>query len=651
MKNNMVAPFTRLFAGENKESFATEPIRGELYSVERLEEYAPVWAESHGISRKASRNRLLLRRLEENSRELNAAYRVLADAVHRESTITPAAEWLVDNFHIIEEQLREIKEDLPRKFYYELPKLKTGEMSGLPRIYALAVTLIAHTDSRLDSDTMLRFFGAYQQTAPLTIGELWAVPISLRLCLVENLRRLATRIVEAREERDLADSWADKLLAVSVQNPEAVEPMLKEIRGPLGRAFFVQLARRLRDQGPEIFPANQWLDINIATEGMTIEQAVQLEHQRQAASQVTVGNIITSMRLISTLDWREFVESLSLVDKFLSQDPAGVYSQMDFSGHDRYRHQIERISKRTGVSEIEIARAVSKRQPPEVNQNSGAVSQTPFASPESHVGYYLIGAGRPEFEAEFGYCQTLHERIKRAVTRHPTRFYLGTLSFLTGLIIFFLAFYADVAGAGYLALFGLVFLVIVPASEAALSVLNWDITQLFTPRVLPKLDFSGGIPAEARTMVVIPTLFTSKEEVGELVEHLEIHYLANPDENLFFALLGDFSDSDSAETPADEALLEYAQDGIAQLNERHGKPGRFHLFHRRRLWNASAGRWMGCRRIDLSQTRRFTAKTRSRPRSATSPRPAQSQITLTNTSAPMHRQHYWSAFFAIGNEL
>src|ERR1043165_9686976 len=215
--------FVRASAGRDE-----EPIRDELYSVERLEQEAAHLAAEHHVYTRRHRGRRLLPALEENGRQLVAAYRALTDAIRKERTISPAAEWLVDNFHIVEEQLREIREDLPRGFYYELPKLSEGELEGYPRIYAIALALVAHTDSRLDGETLRRFIRAYQSVAALTIGEVWALAISLRLTLVENLRRLTSRVRASREEREEADVLADKLLNMTARPAEELLAVIAE---------------------------------------------------------------------------------------------------------------------------------------------------------------------------------------------------------------------------------------------------------------------------------------------------------------------------------------------------------------------------------------------------------------------------------------
>ncbi|MGH9913671.1 MAG: hypothetical protein ACRD63_00105 [Pyrinomonadaceae bacterium] len=574
--------------------YAEEPIREELFSIERLELYATTLASEHQISIVQRHVPILLQRLESNRRELIAAYHKLADAIRRERTISPAAEWLVDNFHIVEEQLREIREDLPKSYYDELPKLVTGNHAGFPRIYVIALTLIAHTDSRLDGETLRRFIHAYQHGAVLTIGELWAVAITLRLALIENLRRLATRIVDAREEREEAESFADKLIETAKRQPEELQTLLEERLGKRESSehtFIVQLTQRLRDQDPEVMPAFDWLERYVARQSKTTEQIVHFEHQRQAATQVTVGNIITSMRLLSSLDWRDFFESVSLIDPVLAEDPAGVYARMDFATRDRYRHVVERIGKRTKRSEMDVARKAV-----ELTQQSH--ERAPQHTERAHVGYYLIDDGLPELEQHFAYRPFVRERLRRAAVRHPTFVYFGTFSFLNILICLALVFYARHNGANVLWLIVVVLLSLIPSSSLAISILNWDFTSAFLPRVLPKMDATRGIPENAQTMVVIPTLFTSTEAVRELLEKLELHFLANREEHLYFALLGDYADAPDEEMPEDTDLLELAFTGIEELNKRYSSDSeaRFHLFLRRRQWNQSEGVWMGWER-------------------------------------------------------
>ncbi|HEY2963409.1 MAG TPA: glucoamylase family protein [Pyrinomonadaceae bacterium] len=573
--------------GKQIHNIDEKPFQAEFYSVERLEQYAQTLAAEHKTVTRKGRAQLLPR-LAENGRILEAAYKALVEAIRTGRPISPAAEWLVDNYHIVEEQLREIRHDLPKSYYNELPKLADGELKDYPRIYAVAVALISHTDSRLDTTTLRRFIAAYQTVAPLSIGELWAVAITLRLALVENLRRLAVSIAHARAEREEADKFADKLLELASVQPAAISTYVTERLGKreeLPQTFLVQLVQRLREQHPSVLPAMDWIEKQLGPQGISIEQIIHNEHQRQAAAQVTVGNIITSMRLLSTLDWNDFFEKVSLIEPVLGKDPAGVYSRMEFASRDRYRHVVEKISKGTRISELEIGEAAVQLAF-ETKDDSPAVK---------HVGYYLIDEGLPQLEARFGYRPKFTERLQRFLLRHATGSYLGTISALTILLLGFLLIAIYAAGANWIVLVTAGVVGLIPASDLALTVINWDVTHFLPPRLLPRIDSTKGISANTSTFVVVPTIFLGEAQVQELVERLEVHFLANQDPHIYFALLGDFRDAEAEEMPDDSLLLSVAQSGIDRLNQKHGDR-RFHLFHRRRQWNAGENRWMGWER-------------------------------------------------------
>src|SRR5689334_19164448 len=483
-----------------------KPFQAEFFSVERLEQYAQTLATEHKTVTRKGRAQLLPR-LADNGRILEAAYKTLVNALREGRAISPAAEWLVDNYHIIEEQLREIRQDLPKSYYHELPKLASGELEGYPRIYAVALALIAHTDSRLDTNTLRRFIISYQQKAPLSIGELWAVAITLRVALVENLRRLAVTITRAREEREEADKLADRLLELASRQPASVIPTFNERLGKpedLPQTFLVQIVQRLREQHPAVMPVMDWIEKNLETNSSTIEQLIHAEHQRQAAAQVTVGNIITSMRLLSTLDWNDFFEKVSLIESLLGKDPAGVYSRMEFASRDRYRHVIERISKRTRTTELEVAQAALD------------FAAQGKEEPEKHVGYYLIDTGLPTLETKFHYQARTIERLRRFLLRHATASYLGILTFLTSLVMILILMAMRRNGMGWPMLIVTAILALIPASDLALTVLNWDLTHFFPPRLLPRMKTADGIPEDARTFVVVPTIFMNDPQVHEL---------------------------------------------------------------------------------------------------------------------------------------
>jgi cyclic beta-1,2-glucan synthetase len=566
-----------------------ELLREELFSVERLEQHGRSLAAAQPVSAERLRGRSLNVRLGENARVLLSAYRDIASAVHAGRPITPAAEWLLDNYHVIEEQIREIRVDLPPGFYRELPKFADGHFAGYPRVFSVAWAYVAHTDSRFDPETLRRFVRAYQSVQPLTIGELWAVAITLRVVLVENMRRAAQRIVSSRIARQEADAVADQLLGV---NGQAADPdALVRAHGDASSvppAFVVQLAQRLRDQDPAVTPALLWLDKHLADQHTTADQVVHEEHQRQGASNVTVRNIITSMRLISDVDWAEFFESVSLVDDALRS--GSNFAQLDFATRNLYRSAIEKLARGSRLTEVQIAQAAV------------AATQQQDASVEERArdpGYHLIASGRRAFEAVIAYRPSIWSRAGRFNTTVGAIDYIGGVVFSSAVILALalLALDASTVFGSPLPLFAL--LGVIPAIDMAVALLNRLVTRRIDATILPALALREGVPAALRTMVVVPTLLTTKHAVEEEIERLEIHYLASPEGDFYFALLSDWIDCPNESSPADDALLKVAADGIARLNARHGAAvggPRFLLLHRRRVWSEGQKVWMGWER-------------------------------------------------------
>ncbi|MEA2627490.1 MAG: hypothetical protein QOD06_3535, partial [Candidatus Binatota bacterium] len=569
------------------------PIRSELFGPERLEQHARSLAAADRVA-SGRRGARVAPRLKKNGRILLEAYRSIASALNEKRAITPAAQWIVDNFHIVDEQLREIGDDLHPGFYRDLPKLAEGHLEGYPRVFGIAWAFIAHTDSHFDPEILRRFVRAYQQVTPLTIGELWAIPIALRVVLVENLTRHAERIARSREGRDEADRIADRLLGAGGVPTLAAAPVLRRFEGvPLSRSFVVQLTQRLREQGPASLPALRWLDEQLASEGKSADELVQLELHSQSSANLMVRNIITSMRLLSAFDWKIFFESVSLVDEVLREE--SDFGEMDFRTRDLYRHAIEELARGSRTSELEVTHAALRRT--REARNARGVSEDERAQ---DPGYHLIAGGRRAFERELRFRPSPRSRLVRAYMAAANPGYVLTVVLVTSAILLPILFQSSSAGAGALALLLIELVLSFPASDLAVSIVNRAVTELMGPRPLPKLELRDGVPPHLRTMVVIPTLLTSRAEIEELIDRLEVHYLANPDGELHFAVLSDWLDAASEQASGDEELLAAAAAGIHRLNETHGAlPGgdrRFFLFHRRRLWNEGERKWMGWER-------------------------------------------------------
>ncbi|MEK7329452.1 MAG: carbohydrate-binding protein, partial [Candidatus Eisenbacteria bacterium] len=461
----------------------------------------------------------LLRHLADDTRVLRHAYRILAGDVRRGEPIAPAAEWLLDNFHLVEGELREIRHHLPTRYYRELPKLATRELAGTARVYAMAVEVLRYSDARLDARRLNRFIYAYQTVAPLSIGELWAWPSMLKLALIEHLRRLSEELIESRAGRLEADRC---FAGFESARSNGRQPLLPQV---LHVAFVDQLLQRMREYGAGAAGLRKQLEERLDAAGTTVEDAVRAEHQRQAMNHLSMGNSITSLRLCATLDWNEHVEGVSLIEQILQRDPPGVYGRMEFKSRDRYRHAVEALAEPTGEAQVRVAlRAIeSARQ---------AAEKLGADSTAAHVGYHLIGSGRRELESDVAHHPLLRHRLKRLLFAHATLFYLGSVALLTGLGV---AMAVAVARAGQAPGWMQIWvgaLALIPASELAVAFMHRVVHRIARPLPLPRLDLRGGVPEPARTMVIVPTLISSVEGARALVEHLEVHALGNMDPHI-----------------------------------------------------------------------------------------------------------------------
>ena len=263
---------------------------------------------------------------------------------------------------------------------------------------------------------------------------------------------------------------------------------------------------------------------------------------------------------------------------------------MDFATRDAYRHAVEELARGSERPELDVARRA-------VAHARSAEGDDPR---RTDPGFHLIGGGRVAFEAAVGYRVPTMRRLLRAYVAAATPGYLGTIAVLSVgvLAVPFLAMH--VSDVGWTTVLVLALLGAFPASDLAIALLNHIVTALVPPTVLPRLELRDDLPLHLRTMVVVPMLLTDAAEVAEQIERLEVHYLANPDGDVRFAVLSDWLDAPTASMPADDDLLVAAREHITRLNQRHGPApdggARFFLFHRRRLWNQSEGKWMGWER-------------------------------------------------------
>ena len=584
-----ILKFLRAAHTSDPSGLSEPPIRAELFSQERLEQHAASLAAAQIVSAHAKGKRTLAIRAADNARVLRKCYDSMAKANLQRKVITPAAEWLLDNFRVIDDQFKEIRRALQAPSYRALPQLSEGPLRGYPRIFGVIWAFVAHTDSRFDAVLLQYFLRAYQQVEPLTISELWAIPLTLRCVMVENLRRVSVHVSNSQITRQQADKFADELLTLDHQSPEKVEAVLHRlITIPLVPAFTVQLIQRLRYQDISL----HWLNEELTRQGQSSETVVQVEHASQAAANMTVRNIITSMRDMVAFDWQSFFEQVSLVEECLRQNTS--YAEMDFTTRDRYRHAVETLASRSRHTELEIASAV-------VAKANCTLSPNPQADGRRcDPGYYLISKGRRSFEREIGYHASLGEHFLRTYISRTAAAYVITILLVSALLLALPLWVSATAGVGAPGLFLLGLSGFFQASQIAILLTDKVLTRLIAPRHLARLELAQGVPADLRTFVVVPTMLTTPAEITAHIEQLEVHYLANPSGQVHFALLSDWPDADTENRDEDIGLLNLAIEKIASLNAQYGTLSnaepRFFIFHRKRLWNEAQHKWISWER-------------------------------------------------------
>jgi len=569
------------------------PLRSELLSADQMEQHGKTLAGMHRLMTGRPRH-LLLARLADNEAFLGEVHKLETEAVNADRRITPAGEWLLDNFYLIEEQICTTNRDLPKGYSRELPRLANGPSAGLPRVYDIALEIISHGDGSIDLENLSRFVAAYQKVAVLKLGELWAIPIMLRLALIENLRRVAARIAANRLNRNRAEFWADQMIEVASKDPKNLILVIADMarsNPPLESSFVAELTRRLQGQGPALSMPLSWIEQQLSESGLTIEQLVRLENQQQAADQASVSNSIGSIRFIGRTDWREFVEKMSVVEQILRDDPGDVYEKMDFTTRDSYRHVVEKIAKSSLLSEIDVARRA-------IQLAYEGVTRKGCSDRTGHVGFYLIDEGLAQLKKMTKVRFSPADLIRKVSRRFSLQLYVGAILLITVIVAGFFTANAYVSGLRGWMLWSVGLFALLCSSHLGVAIVNWLATLLVPPHPLPRMDFSKGIPQDLRTLVVVPTMLTGTQNIEDLFKAMEVRFLANREKHLYFALLTDFCDAMEATLPEDDSLLRLAQKRTQDLNEKYKslEGDTFFLFHRPRRWNPQDRIWMGYER-------------------------------------------------------
>ncbi|MBV8802035.1 MAG: cyclic beta 1-2 glucan synthetase, partial [Gammaproteobacteria bacterium] len=549
----------------------------EIYSGHQIYRHGIDLAHSHRAI-KSIRTNILLDKLTIYEKNLTRAYQILSTMVISED-VSPASVWLLDNFYLIQEQIKIIHINLPKNYSQYFPQV-IHATPGFPRIYDILEKTIEHGDGRWDAENLNTFLAGYQTVTPLTLRELWAIPLMLGLAVLKKINHASEHVIEDRNDRHLANIWADRMVEIAMTEPKKLVKSLAEMstsESSMSSAFLSELTRRL--QIAALALPLSWIEQQLEDEGTSIENLFQKEAKQQAMIQATMSNSIDSLRRINSTNWQDFVEGVSIVNQKLQNDPAGIYNQMDFNTRDRYRHVIEKLAKRSNQLEQTIAATTVEL----------AKNNLPHPK-KSHVGYYLIDEGFLQLEAKLQLKPSVWNNVFNS---HRLPFlYFGSIG-LTAIILMLLLF-SLMLSYHLKTIWNIVFFVImsIAVSETAKRFIDLIATFIVKPESLPRMDMVAGIPSDCRTLIVIPAILLDSSHIHFLIKALEAHFLGNRGENLYYMLLTDFADASAQSMPNDEELLNETKAQIIKLN-RHYSRDIFFFCHRNRVWNASENTWMG----------------------------------------------------------
>jgi len=618
-----------------------------ILASEDLNNHAAELARNHIVSKSAKSLKWLIHRVNDNYRFISEVYRELGRNILGVYPGAPAAEWLLDNFYIIEEQFKIIRKNLSRGRYSRLPVLKEGQLRGYPRVYAIALELVAHTDGKINEKIISEFINSYQVHSPLSMGELWALALMLRIALLENIANICEDMLNSQRGYQRAERIYE-LISDALKSPAGpsagtsdstgknhespgayktggkqyapgLEKVIEQIKNEeITPSFTEHLLMRLRKNGNVLSEITSVLESKLKEQNLSTEMIATFEHRQQAERQVSIGNTITGLRLISEIDWSDIFESLSVVEQILREDPGGIYAEMDFESRDLYRHEVEKLALKYNTTEINIARKAVQcaeeylgrndiKTGEDINTGAGIEDGDDTGNDDyirAHVGYYIIGKGRTYLPARLRNREKTVSAgvspVQATAGKTSVSLYIFLISAVTAILTFLFSFYSYISGVDFRIFRTAVtaLLVLIPCSEIARNFINLILSHINKPSILPKLELKNGIPDELSTMVIIPTLLPSEKRVRDLAAQLEIMYLGNKDPNLYFALLGDFKDNNEKNAAEDEKIIKTGLKCIEELNKKY--PSRqkpvFYFLHRERSYCETQQRWTGWER-------------------------------------------------------
>ena len=579
-------------------------INGAVLNKNQLENYLQKVASSHILKNKSDKNTYPVPRVKENYDFINMVYVLLNEHLKNDIPIHPAGEWILDNFYIIERTVKTIIRDLSLKKYENFLGISNGNYKGFARIYVLASEIIAYTDSKIDGDILSNLLKSYQNKNTLSMDEIWNIGLFLQIALIEKIRGVCEKIYSSQLQKYKVENIIERL----IENKDQEKLKYKNLPsyktkilgyGEMKYPFIEYMSYRLKSYGKQSYSFLKVLENQVEMMGTNITEVIKKEHFDIAVKKVSMGNAITSINTILRINFLEIFEEINGVEEILKKDPACVYENMDYKTKIYYRDTIKDLSKKTKISEIYIAKKCLEFAQNSYDELNGKEldiikdNNKILNLKKSHIGYYLIDKGKQELLSNL-----LNKKINFASNEKKAKIYISSICIFSLILTFMIAFLMYFQTKNILISTILGLLCLIPVQTIATQIIQYLLSKFVTPKMIPKLDFTNGIPKESSTMVIIPTIIKSKDKVEELMKKLEVYYLANKSDNLYFTLLGDCSSSNKEVESFDETVVKSGMNMVSLLNEKYKDENfpKFNFIYRKRFWNEAEAKFLGWER-------------------------------------------------------
>ncbi len=558
-------------------------LNGALLDKEQLQKHLEKIAVSHNLNNKSNKNTYPIPQMLQNFEFIKEVYKLLNEHVKLGITIHPAGEWLLDNFYIIEETVKQVEKELTVKKYTNFIGIANGSYEGFARVYVLASEIVAYTEGKIEKNDLIKYIESYQTKRTLNMDEIWNIGLFIQIAIINNIKEVCEKICSSQIQKYKVENIAERLIENKSKSDikfTDVNHISKYAFKDMRYSFVEYMAYTLKRYGKKGYQYLKALEEMVEMTGSTVSDIIKKEHFDIAVKKVLMSNYITSIKKIQRIDFLEIFQKLNGVEEILNNDPANVYSKMDYKTKAYYRNKIKEISTKTKISEIYIAKKIL-----EISNKS------PKNTKQEHVGYYLIDNGIDEL-----YEQLNYKLNKKMDSNKKTKIYILAITLFSIIISALMSLTLNSKNSWILIISFIVFLI--PASEIVIQIIQYILSKFVKPKMIPKIDFSNGIDKQNETIVVIPTILKSKEKVRELMNKLEVFYLANKSDNIYFALLGDCSESKNEEEKFDKEVVEEGLKQANKLNQKYNKNEKpiFHFLYRSRVWNNSEGCYLGWER-------------------------------------------------------